>query len=218
MVYKIENQRIILNNGELFKVTGVASSLSNERGGFADIEIITERGKYTGTIEKKYLKKAEIKDIVSIVFLKDGLAQKEFSTNKEAIDALSNEFASAYELEGDGQEAYNYLFDFRMMHLLDDFDFVYTVTGGNYSIEIGETEESIDEIIQSVRDVYNVNVSSLDEAISEVENNIDNTMSNVGCDPYTALRLEKEDGISESFKIVPISDTAYVELMEDIIF
>ena len=31
MVYKIENQRIILNNGELFKVTGVASSLSNER-------------------------------------------------------------------------------------------------------------------------------------------------------------------------------------------
>lgn len=213
MVYAINNQRIILNNGELLKVTGVTLSVSKERGGFSNVTVITATGKYTGSIETKLLKKAEVQDIVSAVFLKDGLTKKAFTTKKEAIDALSREFASLYE-DMDGQEAFDTLFDDRMMHLLEDFDFVYTVTGGDYSIEVGETEESVEEIIESVNETYDVEVFSLEDAISEVENHIDDTMSNVGCDPYTALELEKEDGISESFQIVPESDEAYVELME----
>lgn len=216
MVYKVNNQRIILNNGELLKVEGVATVLSE--GNTVKVEVVTSQGFYTGSIEKQNLKEvADIKDIVSVIFMKDGITKDAYLTNEDAINALSEEFSVLYEDMGDGQEAFDWLFNERMHHLLDDFSFVYSVTGGDYSIEIKNTTESIKDIIKSVNDTYDVEVSSLEDAISEVDNHLYDTMSNVGCDPYTALNIEIEEGISESFKIIPKSDKVYVTLLETIL-
>lgn len=206
MIYVLKNQKVIMEDGTIATVDGIATLVST-KDDFVEIDVITmDMDEFRGTMTSKDRKEANIADIVNVML------DEKCETDEVAIELLSEKFAELYDEMGDGQEAFDFLMEEDMNGMLDDFDFVYSVTGDNWNIEVDETAD--DSIVDIVNEAYGSNAEDLDEACSVVERQVSKTMSNVGCDPYTALRLEKEDDCPDCFKVKAESDRAYIELLD----
>ena len=114
---------------------------------------------------------------------------------EEVLDILSEEFANNYKLLGDGQDAYDLLED-ENKEFMNKFGFVYTLfKGGSWSISISDDfkEGDVENYINTINEYYQVNISTLPEAIDLIKIDIFKTMSNASCDAFTALNLILEE-------------------------
>lgn len=210
MVYVILNKKVIMEDGTIADVKGIAKEIAKNKD-LIDVRVITEdMDEFNGTISQKDCQKANIFDIVNVML------DETCDSDTDAILKLSEKFEELYDKMGDGQEAFDFLMEEDMCGMLDDFDFVYSVTGENWSITVGESNscEEYETVIQEINEIYDSNAKTIEEACSVVERRIEKTMSNVGCDPYTALKLEKEDELPDCFKVKAESDGVYVELLD----
>lgn len=205
MVYVLTNQKVVKEDGTIETVNGIGKLVSNHKG-LVEVDVITkDMDEFRGTFVGTACKPATIADIVNV------LLDEECVSDEVAIEVLSNNFSNLYNDMGDGQEAFDYMMEEDMRGMLDDFDFIYTVTGDNWTVSADGADDSVIEI---VNELYGSKAKNLEEACSTVEKQVSKTMSNIGCDPYTALRLEKEDDLPECFVILATSNEAYVEILD----
>lgn len=120
----------------------------------------------------------------------------DFSNIQDLLNHLSEEFASKCEDLDDAQEVYNDL-DKEHGFLIGKY-FVYSLseTGETWTVSEGDEfkESELPEYIQSFSDYYSrTDIQSLDDLTSAIENRVMKDMSNVGCDPKTALNLLLSD-------------------------
>ncbi len=205
MVYVIKDAKVIQEDGTIVTVSGIVKAVKSKNG-LLDVNVITnDMDEFNGTIEECFCKKASIADIVSVML--DEVCE----SDKDAISKLTERFEELYDEMEDGQEAFDYLMEEEMNDMLEDFDFVYSVTGENWGITV---ENFNDSILNEVNKLYDENAKNMEEACAVVEHQVEKTMSNVGCDPYTALRLEKEDDLPDCFQVKAESDRVYIELLD----
>lgn len=205
MVYVLTNQKVVKEDGTIETVNGIGKLVSNHKG-LVEVDVITkDMDEFRGTFADTACKPATIADIVNV------LLDEECASDEAAIEVLSNNFSNLYDDMGDGQEAFDYMMEEDMRGMLDDFDFIYSVTGDNWTVSVDDADDSV---IETVNELYGSKAKDLEDACSTVERQISKTMSNVGCDPYTALRLEKDEGLPECFVVSAESDRTYVEILD----
>lgn len=135
------------------------------------------------------------------------MENQRFTTENEAINYLSEQFRKALETITDGQEAFNSVMD-KYDGIIKE-DFVYSLTGGDWGVtaifyDLKEIQDYFEgEGIDDIKDI--------DDACDYVYNRVSDTMCNVGCDMYTALKMEIDNGLPDCFEISGESDEAYIE-------
>lgn len=136
---------------------------------------------------------------------------------EEILDILSEEFANNYKLLGDGQDAYNLLED-ENREFMSEFAFVYTLFGGkSWDISLSDDfkEEETQNYIDTIKKHYRADINTLEEAIDLINIDISKTISNAGCDVFSALNLILED-IFNGLNVFKITNR-YIEPRIDIL-
>ncbi|MBQ8998986.1 MAG: hypothetical protein IJ086_09925 [Clostridium sp.] len=145
------------------------------------------------TLNKEELNKNIVNDF--------NLIQKTKVKNiQDVLDILSERFREIYDNKDDAQEAYNEL-TLEYPELMNKYCFAYTLSEGNgWSVSTGSdyNEEDLDKYLKVINEhYYHFSHDCLDDILSSIENDICNTMSNVGCDMFTALNLILEEDLYE---------------------
>lgn len=137
-----------------------------------------------------------------------------FLSYQEMINSLNANLQEHADRLGDVQEAYD-LLDEEYDNNLSQF-FVFYSSDGPWGVTYDSddvSEERKNEILDSIRTYYSVELEDLDAATSFLEHRVSKDMSNIGCDPNTALSsiLSEVDG-EELFKIFGFDGPYKLEL------
>lgn len=164
-------------------------------------------------VNNKYITPMSLLEIANVITGVD------FSTKEEFLTYLSDKFKSILENSDDAQEAFN-LLDNDYSYYLSALGCVYSLFDGeNWQINI--KEDLLDFIsLNEFSNEWNEKVNSIEDVESILTHKVMNTMSNVGCDVYNALKLELEDfpsEISNYISILSNGEGAKIELVEDIL-
>lgn len=156
---------------------------------------------------------------MSLLEIANAITGVDFSTKEEFLTYLSDKFKSILENSDDAQEAFN-LLDNDYSYYLSALGCVYSLFDGeNWQINI--KEDLLDFIsLNEFSNEWNEKVNSIEDVESILTHKVMNTMSNVGCDVYNALKLELEDfpsEISNYISILSNGEGAKIELVEDIL-
>lgn len=156
---------------------------------------------------------------MSLLEIANAITGVDFSTKEEFLTYLSDKFKSILENSDDAQEAFN-LLDNDYSYYLSSLGCVYSLFDGeNWQINI--KEDLLDFIsLNEFSNEWNEKVNSIEDVESILTHKVMNTMSNVGCDVYNALKLELEDfpsEISNYISILSNGEGAKIELVEDIL-
>lgn len=137
-----------------------------------------------------------------IVEAYNAIYEEPVSDIKEVLDMLSEEFQENYNRIGDAQEAYDTLVD-ENSDLMKNHLFVYNLSGeSEWSVSTGKgyKESSLEEYINIVKECYSdEKISTLDDVLSKIERDVQKTMSNAGCDMFTALNLILQEDLHEFY-------------------
>lgn len=142
-------------------------------------------------------------------------------TIDEVLDILSEKFAIHYDFFGDGQMAYNELYD-EYEALMDDFCFVYSLTGcTDWTLGFGTdyNSEQDQKYINIAKHAYpNDTICNINDVLSVITDDIDNTISNCGIDMLNALHLIMHEQFHdykdlEIFAIHRDNDTPRIEVL-----
>lgn len=163
-------------------------------------------------VNNKYITPMSLLEIANVITGVD------FSTKEEFLTYLSDKFKSILENSDDAQEAFN-LLDNDYSYYLSALGCVYSLFDGeNWQINI--KEDLLDFIsLNEFSNEWNEKVNSIEDVESILTHKVMNTMSNVGCDVYNALKLELEDFPNEISNYISISSNgegAKIELVDDI--
>lgn len=155
---------------------------------------------------------------MSLLEIANAITGVDFSTKEEFLTYLSDKFKSILENSDDAQEAFN-LLDNDYSYYLSALGCVYSLFDGeNWQINI--KEDLLDFIsLNEFSNEWNEKVNSIEDVESILTHKVMNTMSNVGCDVYNALKLELEDfpsEISNYISILSNGEGAKIELVDDI--
>lgn len=155
---------------------------------------------------------------MSLLEIANAITGVDFSTKEEFLTYLSDKFKSILENSDDAQEAFN-LLDNDYSYYLSALGCVYSLFDGeNWQINI--KEDLLDFIsLNEFSNEWNEKVNSIEDVESILTHKVMNTMSNVGCDVYNALKLELEDFPNEISNYISISSNgegAKIELVDDI--
>lgn len=164
-------------------------------------------------VNNKYITPMSLLEIANVITGVD------FSTKEEFLTYLSDKFKSILENSDDAQEAFN-LLDNDYSYYLSALGCVYSLFDGeNWQINI--KEDLLDFIsLNEFSNEWNEKVNSIEDVESILTHKVMNTMSNVGCDVYNALKLELEDFPNEISNYISISSNgegAKIELVDDIL-
>lgn len=155
---------------------------------------------------------------MSLLEVANAITGVDFSSKEEFLSYLSDKFKSILENSDDAQEAFN-LLDNDYSYYLSALGCVYSLFDGeNWQINI--KEDLLDFIsLNEFSNEWNEKVNSIEDVESILTHKVMNTMSNVGCDVYNALKLELEDFPNEISNYISISSNgegAKIELVDDI--
>lgn len=149
----------------------------------------------TNLIEKERVNK-------EIVEAYNSMCEDKVDNIDEVLDILSEEFQSNYDQLGDAQDAYDALVD-EYNEVMKNHCFVYNLSGDNsWSISTGKRFDSskFSKYIEIVKEYYcDDNINTLDDILSKLERHVTKTMSNVGCDMFTALNSILEEDLQEFY-------------------
>lgn len=164
-------------------------------------------------VNNKYITPMSLLEIANVITGVD------FSSKEEFLSYLTDKFKSILENSDDAQEAFD-LLDNDYSYYLSALGCVYSLFDGkNWKINI--KEELLDFIsLDEFSKKWNEKVNSIEDVESILTHKVMNTMSNVGCDVYNALKLELEDfpsEISNYISILSNGEGAKIELVEDIL-
>ena len=109
---------------------------------------------------------------------------KNFNTEEEVLDYLSELFNDTYEMLGDAQDAFNFVND-TYFKILNDFDMCYMLYEDEWNIT------NVEGAFVSDKDLASIN------------NEVMKIMSNSGCDVNNALKLflEENDEFDELIEV-----------------
>ena len=149
----------------------------------------------TNLIEKERVNK-------EIVEAYNSICEDKVDNIDEVLDILSEEFQSNYDQLGDAQDAYDALVD-EYNEVMKNHCFVYNLSGdSSWSISTGKGFDSskLSKYIEIVKEYYcDDNINTLDDILSKLERHVTKTMSNVGCDMFTALNSILEEDLQEFY-------------------
>lgn len=156
---------------------------------------------------------------MSLLEVANAITGVDFSSKEEFLSYLTDKFKSILENSDDAQEAFN-LLDNDYSYYLSALGCVYSLFDGeNWQINI--KEDLLDFIsLNEFSNEWNEKVNSIEDVESILTHKVMNTMSNVGCDVYNALKLELEDfpnEISNYISIYSNGEGAKIELVDDIL-
>lgn len=148
------------------------------------------------------------KDIINneIVEKFNSMYENKVSNINEILDELSETFQDYYGRLNDAQNAFNCVAD-EYSDLMKGYCFVYSLSGdGTWSVDTGDgyNESDIANYINIAKEnyIHDDDIEDIYDVLSLLENDVMDTMSNVGCDPFTALNLILE----EDFCDLPSND------------
>lgn len=159
-------------------------------------------------VKNKYITELSRLEVLNI------LLGSEYETEEDALEFLSERFSKHYEKFDDGQLAYNYL-DNEYSNYLSILGLVYSLFDGeSWHISINE-DCSLEELKTCFSDE---NISDFEDIEDLLERKVMKTMSNAGCDVFSALSLELEeisiDRVEELIKVIPEDINPIVEFMD----
>lgn len=140
------------------------------------------------------MKKEEIimKDFLELK--EKGFIEGEFNNISELCDLLSDLLCIIYEEQNDLQSAFNML-NLILGGLINKHQCVYTV--GTKPWEILYNEDQPDDVLRDAlnkwNEYYDDNNETIDDLCSSVMHRLLDTMSNVGCDVFNALKMILDD-------------------------
>ena len=131
------------------------------------------------------------------------LYENKVSDISEVLDILSEEFDKIYSRLLDAQMAYDELY-YEYEDVMKDHCFVYNLSGDStWSVLTGDNynDENDTEYINKAREIYpDYKIEAIDDVLSIMEIDVENTMCNVGCDMFTALDLILEEDFPEFYR------------------
>lgn len=169
----------------------------------------------TNLIEKERVNK-EIVEAYNSVY------ENKVNSVDEVLDILSEEFQSNYDQLEDAQEAYDILAN-EYKDVMKNHCFVYSLSGNTkWSVSTGEGYDTaqLPGHIKVVKECYSdENITTLDDILSKIERHVTKTMSNVGCDMFTALNYILEEDLHEFYdKNIFVIDGADAEPRIEILY
>lgn len=139
----------------------------------------------------------------------------------EVLDFLSKEFSDNYDNVSDAQDAFDTLVD-EYSEFMNKYPFVYSLSGDEtWEVSTGSDfkESNLNEYLKVVNKVYpGLEATTLDDALCRIERDVEKTMSNAGCDMFTALNLILSEDLSELcdesiFTIIGADSEPRIELL-----
>ena len=151
-------------------------------------------------MEIKLMSKKEHELNVQIIKDFNSILGRRITGINDVLDFLSEEFAEIYSRLDDAQDAFNTLAD-EYSELMNKYCFVYSLSGdGTWEVGTGYDykEDMLEEYLKVVNNYYDgLNAETLDDILCKLERVVEKTMSNAGCDMFTALNLTISEDLPE---------------------
>lgn len=137
------------------------------------------------------------------------------------LDFLSKKFSDNYKYVSDAQDAFDTLVD-EYSNFMNKYPFIYSLSGDEtWKVSTGSNfkESNLNEYLKVVNKAYpGLEATTLDDALSRIEHDVKKTMSNAGCDMFTALYLILSEDLSEFcnesiFAIIGADSEPRIELL-----
>lgn len=143
------------------------------------------------SIEKEVLNKKIVKAYNTI-------EENNVSSINEVLNILSKSFQENYNKLGDAQDAYDVVAE-EYGDILKEACFVYNLSGSNVwdvSTGRGYDENQLPRYLDIIKSCYtDKKIKTLNDILSSIQKDVEKTMSNVGCDMFTALNLILEEDL-----------------------